>query len=180
MIFNINFLQWKNQLLPPRLVGKVRFSDLLDSMLSSVSVLHSTFLDFRREILFKLWFTGQVLYLEKVLNSKFNNDLPAYTVYPTSPSGIYIVDAELYVQKYRWNIIEGRVDIVRWTLTEVTSDPSRISYRRTLAEINNTLDFTVMIPNAVGSISDPLFVSSIKAWINYYRQAGSRFTLQNY
>jgi hypothetical protein len=69
---------------------------------------------------------------------------------------------------------------VRWNGSELTADPDKVTYRYTSAEISNGFDFTVMIPNAVGSVADPVFAAAVSAWVNYYRQAGSRFKLQNY
>lgn len=150
------------------------------ALLRPLKNLYERFMAARAATLYKLQHTSQVIYLEKVLNGQFNNGLPAYTIYPTNPTGIYIADSNHIRQMYRWNKIEARHDAVRWNTNELTADPDRKSYRYSAAEISNGFCFTVMIPNAVGDVNDAVFAAAVSAWVNYYRQAGSRFSLQNY
>lgn len=147
-------------------------------LLNGVKTLHARFMAYREQTLFRLKFTGQVCYLEKVLNIKFNGGLPAYT--GTTPTGIYISDGAFIDQKFRWNAIEGRMDGYRWNDAELTADPSRRLFRYGDGDAAANVDFIVHIPTACGSVSDVVFASSVKAWVNYYRQAGKRFSLVNY
>lgn len=54
------------------------------------------------------------------------------------------------------------------------------AYLRNDEEYAGEFDFVVNIPNAVGSIADPLFTARVRAWIEKYRQAPRRYSLVNY
>lgn len=147
-------------------------------MLKGTKTLHTRFMAYMTEVLFRLKFSGQVVYLEQVLNEKFNSGLPAYT--GGTPTGIYISDGNFIITKYRWNKAENRLDGYRWNKAELTAVPSRRLFRHGNTDFNNSVDFIVHIPNACGSVGDPVFSASVRAWVNYYRQAGKRFLIVNY
>ncbi|CAA0228305.1 hypothetical protein [Tenacibaculum maritimum] len=74
MWYNIDFNKWAILLLPTNL-RKPRLISYLKSMLTGVVALHYEFLQKRAEDEFFLNHNGQVVYLRKALNDKFDNTL---------------------------------------------------------------------------------------------------------
>jgi hypothetical protein len=191
MIYGWNIAQWLKVILPPRLRVAImpRLRDLFLSALDGVSTLHNTFMLFRESVLYRLKWTSQTIYLEKLLNERFNNDQPAFADFElrVNPVGIYITDPATYNEAiYRWNGVEQRHQARRYNRSELAAmsayDP-RKKYRYNQSELGANLDFVVMVPYTVFDVSDTanaVQLANMKAWINLYLIAGSRYDIQNY
>lgn len=94
---------------------KQKFMDWLQSLMKPLQELHIVFLEYVEATFYKLSITSQIIYLEKLLNDKFNSGLPARAVsstvglYDGTPTGIYITDPDTFIfPLYIWNKIEQR------------------------------------------------------------------------
>lgn len=189
MIYTINFDRWKRQILPPALASKQRANDLLLAALDAVSGLHTKFLLYREATLYKLRWTSQTIYLEKLLNDRFNNGNPAFQDFETrlNPVGIYISDPASFKEGlFRWNKAENRHQAARYNQAELDLMPPndvRRKYRFCNSELEANNDFVVKVPIALFDVTDPIntaTVANMKAWVELYRIAGVRYTIVNY
>lgn len=92
-----------------------RFTDMLKAWLRPMKDLNAKFLIYVDDVLYRLAITSQIIYLEKLLNDKFNSGLPARDasssigLYDGNPTGIYITDSsDNILPIYLWNKIEQR------------------------------------------------------------------------
>lgn len=189
MIYNWNIANWKNLLLPPRKRNKQRLGDVFLSLLESMQVLYTGFMVFRQAMLYRLRWNSQTIYLELLLNDRFNNGAPAFIDFELRllPIGIYIANPATFKEQiYRWNAIENRHQAARYNAAELAAmlptDPRR-KYRYNESELGANLDFVVMVPIALFDVTAPSnqnIVANMRAWIELYRIAGSRYTIENY
>ena len=91
----------------------------LRALIKPLKQLNSQFLAYVDDVLYRLAITSQIIYLEKLLNDKFNNGLPARDasatvgLYDGTPTGIYITDpSDLIFPLYIWNKVELRPAII--------------------------------------------------------------------
>lgn len=166
----------------PIFLRKQKLIRFLKSAYSALISLYEGFISFRNERIFRLRYTGQVIYMEHMLNSRFNNGQPAYI--DGTPNGIYIGEGAItFDPAYIFQKSEGLED-GRWLYrkSETPDAPEDVIwlYKKTeLATLN--YNFTVNIPIALFDITtNEELVNAVKAWVNYYKQAGKTFILQNY
>ena len=156
----------------------------LMALIYPIKQLNEAFVAYTEDVYYRLSITGQIIYLEKLLNDKFNNGLPARAasatvgLYDGAFTGIYISEpAGLILPKYVWNKIEQRPSVVLYNAAE-NMPPL---YLNNNAEIDGEFDFIVNVPYSVGDVStDEVLMSSIKAWVLEYKIAGKRFNVVNY
>ena len=151
--------------------------------------LYNDFIAFKDETLYELNITGQVIYLEMLLNDKFNGSTPAwiwngtdFTYTPNTPNAIYILDNPNRINPFwLWTRAEGRPPVSLRTRAEVTADPSLSLFLYSRAEYNQQADFVVYVPSALANVTtDTVFVTQMKGWLNKYKQAGARYKIVNY
>jgi hypothetical protein len=126
--------------------------------------------EYREEVLDKVSFNGQVIYLEKILNDRFNPDM-------ISP--IYIIDVANVEFVYISNKAEG-YDPVYLSNKAESLTPLYVSNK---SEIYGSLDFIIMVPSAIYTnlqLNNNNGISNMTALVNYYKIAGKRFTIQSY
>jgi hypothetical protein len=160
------------------------FNAWLQALLYPVKQLNEVFAAYTDSTYYALSITGQLLYLEKLLNDKFNGGLPARAasstigMYDGTPTGIYISDpAGTILPQYVWNKAEERPAMVLYNKAEAEDK----TYLRNIAEIDGEYDFIVNVPFSVGNVTtNAQLMASIKAWVNVYRIAGKRFNVVNY
>lgn len=70
-IYEVNWKRLALMLLPVRL-RQPRLSALLHSLMAGVAAVHALFTNFKKETAYKLTITGQVCYLQKMLNDYFD------------------------------------------------------------------------------------------------------------
>lgn len=186
MIYIINFTEWVKQIIRPDLVNQPRAMAWFSAMLEGVKNLHEKFLMFREATLYKLRWTSQTIYLEKLLNDRFNNGNPAFQNFEQrqTPVGIYISEPAAFNQQlYHWNAAENRYDAVSWLQSELDADVTLTQYSFKESEMQANLDFVVNVPIALFDVTDPanqVLLSNFRGWIELYRIAGSRYTILNY
>lgn len=186
MIFQWDIEAWKEWLLPPKLRGRARLGALLSVMLEGVRWAYEAFVEHRARTLYRLRYTGQTIWLEHLLNDRFNGGGPAFVNFEqrTGPVGIWIGEPESYVvQKYRWNGAEERYEVARWTAAELAAQPALTAYSYTAGELGANLDFVVWVPAGVLDVTDAgnaAAVAEMRGWIEQYRIAGSRYEIKNY
>lgn len=189
MIYNWAINAWKKLILPPLLVAKIRLNDLLLAMLEGVQQAYNAFMIYREATLYKLQFTSQTIWLERLLNDRFNSGLPAFSDFETrlNPVGIYISDPASFKEGlFRWNKAENRHQAARYNQAELDLMPPndvRRKYRFCNSELEANNDFVVKVPIALFDVTDPIntaTVANMKAWVELYRIAGVRYTIVNY
>jgi hypothetical protein len=166
----------------PNFLRKEKFIRYMRSAFTPLMWLYVRFLEKRNLEVFKMRYTGQVISLEHMLNARFNNGLPAYT--NGAPTGIFIgAGAITFNPPFIYKKSEGITeDLWLYNKTETVSDPNDIIWLYTKQELNNlNYDFTVNVPFSVGdvTINQELFFA-IRAWVNFYRQAGQNYIIINY
>lgn len=114
-------------------------------------------INLRQQKSYELQFTGQIIYLEHVLNDQFD---PIYRQ-------IYIEDAADVEYLYIYNQIEAEQQTYLYNNTE----PFNGIYLDTNQEQQSSNQFIVNIPNT-GINQDQL-----KKWINKYKLAGKNYTI---
>lgn len=130
-------------------------------MLKPLKTLYTTFKNYRDEVLIKINHTGQVIYLEKILNDEFH---------PIG-RGIFITDSDDdRLDDYLYNYDEGQTAI--YLYNEDEPDPVEIKNQ---AEYDGLIDFKVMIPHILN-----VTLTEVKALVERYRQAGKRYNIQTY
>ena len=181
-MFSINFRQLASQYLT-NLLRKTKQLSWLYALVKPLTNLYNDFAEFSTEVLYELRITCQVIYLEKLLNDKFNNGMVAYAfdnssgAYSPVYGAIYIVDSsDIHEVRYLWLEVEERPAIYLYQEAEVASP----RYFYTQAEYEADTDFAVMIPTSVGDVNDVEFKASVDAWIVKYKLAGKRYKLLNY
>lgn len=196
--FNINWLKIIKEHLPAdlRVISVIEF---LQVVISPFVEIYGEFMAKYQVLVYKVRFTGQVIYLEKILNDKFS---------PTS-GGIYIVDGQTTPKKYLYRKSEGKPPQYRYrkwkgTYNYVPGDfgiygnkvykclaahtnilplgnptywvyHTEVTYRRRNAEFNIQFNFIVKVPASLTFDS-----TSMRAIIDYYRLAGKRYKIETY
>lgn len=170
MDFNINYKNFVKALFP-WFLRKTKNLDFINSAVKGLQTLNDSLFAFRNEIVFKLAFNGQIIYLEKYLN----------TVYPnpyTSPNDINIIDganieydyifnySELQDPNYFFNFSEGEAPVYFNNFSEFVA---------------GTFSFTVKVPTYVQTANDYNGVAFnenllIKR-INTYKIAGKNYNI---
>lgn len=108
-------------------------------------------------------FTGQVIYLEHLLNDEFD----------TTQRRIYIADGQANVlPPFLFNKIEERPVYIH-----NKSENQNKFYLYNKSEYFTTADFIVFVPNAILTAS---LVVEMERAVNYYKQAGKTFGIQGF
>lgn len=160
-MFNINYDRLLQLLLPVHLRGQ-RMILFLKAMIRPLKTLYNGFLSYRLATLRTLSHTGQVMYLEQLLND----------LYSPNARGIEIIDST----DNRWapviyNQGEGQTPVYLYN-TEETQPPI---YLFNTNEYNLMTDFVVRVPVGISATS-----AEIHNIVNRYRQAGKRYILVYY
>ncbi len=159
-MFNVDFKRIRELMLPPRL-RKVIWLAWTRVTVFPIQQLHALFLTFRENTIFDVGFTNQIIYLEYLLNLRFD---------PTGNS--VFID----------NVIDGATGLIIHRKVELV-DPL-IVYRKSEGQPpvilkrkseSGPFDFIVFISAAV-TFNEP----EMKRTINFYRLAGKRFDIQTY
>lgn len=157
--FKANF-----QYLIPLQVRGAKFVAWLGSMLAPLQSLNATFKAWGDGQRYNLQFTGQVVYLERILNDLFDNSLRR--IYIADPAGQYAVTTFL------WNRIEAQATTYFYNKAEAATAPTV----RNRSEVFVALtDFVVKIP---ASLNVTLTKNQMKKIINRYRQAGKQYIFE--
>jgi len=130
-------------------------------MVRGLETVHQFFKAFRDNINYGLQFNGQVIYLEHILNDRFD---------PVG-RGIYIEDTSVQDLNYLFNTIELETDIYVYNVIE--AGPA--TYLLNQLELDQATFFIVWIPVAV-FYREP----DVRALVDTYRQAGKPYLVQTF
>jgi hypothetical protein len=161
-MFNINFNNVVDHNIPPKTgMPKPILKAWLYALIQPVIELYNIFYAYRTQTLYSLSITGQVIYLEKLLNDKYNN----------GNTGIYIADGSYKNAPFIYNTAEARPDTFIYNTAE--GKPDFFIYNTAEYMVGN--DFIVMVPVAITFDSNEM-----TSLINLYKLAGKQFTIQTY
>ncbi len=161
-IYNIDFRSLANLLTPPFLRKKT-FIDWLSCLLHPLSFVNYNLNIFRKESIYKVTHNGQVVYLQKVLNDKYDNELRRIRIQDSfiyDPTWVYPEIRELPVYVYDEN------------------NPVYI-YDESAFDTAET-DFVAIFPNEIKPVNEidlNILEIQIKSLINYYKLAGKRYLI---
>ena len=161
----LNFKEGMKTLIPIPIRG-VKMVDWIGALLAPLQTLNDDFATWAGTTRYELKFTGQVVYIEHVLNDSFDNALRR--IYITDPSGTFVLTVFLF------NAVEQQAQTYYYNKAEnSTANP----VHRNLSEVFTTADdFIVKIPD---SLNVPLTVAQMRKLINRYRAAGKRYSFSN-
>ena len=156
-MFNIDLNYLREALIPIKL-RKQNFLYLLRVLYKSLFTVQNTFNQFFNTIKYDLDFNGQVIYLEHLLNDKFDS----------TERRIYITDADNLPLPYLFNKIEENEPIYIFNKSELETP----LYLYNNQEYITDNDFTVVLP--IGLSYD---LNYLKSLINKFKIAGVRYNI---
>ena len=166
-MFNINFTYLINLLLPPNL-RKPKQVAWLSVLLSYLQKIYESFVQFKIDKLYEINFTGQVMYLEKKLQTFFNN------------SGIVIDDGYFVNNLYLYNSAEIALPVFFSNQIEELDEQFYINYLYNNSEYSNSPHFIVKIPQLFyDSFTNEMFIQLDKI-INYYKLVDKKYIVIPY
>lgn len=199
-MFNLvlNWLKIIKENLPLELHSTSMF-DLLKVLISPFNKIHSELLQAYDVFILKIRYTGQVCYLEEILNAKFS---------PLG-GGIYIIDGGIADKRFIYNSIELKPPyyvyrvwqstiaydvndfstdgnkVYKCLVDNVNKQPSinptewefykNVEFIRKSAEFYLTYNFIVKVPSAL--VYNDI---SMRAIIDYYKLAGKKYKIEKY
>jgi hypothetical protein len=197
-MFNINWIVFVRQLVPVAL-RKLKTFAWLDVLVSQVKALHATFLTYMVAVNYALAHNSQIISLTKFLNDRFDN----------VPRRIYIENVNNRSRDYIYNKIEGKQKrylynkwdpAVTYAVGEfavlgasvwisTVSNTNQLPYFGSFdwqfyktkffllnkSEFEGMNDFIIWVPAAL--VFD---VNVMKTYVNFYKYAGKRYTIQTY
>lgn len=167
-MFNVDFNIIIQLLLPPFL-RKSKNIEWLKALVKPLIDVYTIFTTYRSSTIYSLSFTGQVIYLEKLLNDTYNSGL----------TGIYIKDDNLMSVPFIFNKSEGVVNVYLYNFSE-SATPFYLYNQSAFISQN---DFIVMVPAVIYSTlqqNNNQGLNNMTALIKLYKLAGKRFTIQSY
>lgn len=146
------------QYLIPSFLRQSKIIVFLKVMLSSLQNMNDDFVLFVKSKQYEMSITGQVIYLEKLLNDEFDNNLRR----------IYIEDAVTVDSLFlRYENEQRDTFMMRYESENVTTDNIRYE-----SEYIDAVSFVVFIP------ADVTNLTLLKALVNKYRAASKLFDVQ--
>lgn len=159
-MYNISFKDIVNKLLPLAL-RKERVKAFLYALIKPLKDVNSTFSGFKDGIDYELRFNGQTIYLEHILNDKYDSILKR----------IYIEDTSAIDYTYLFNEVEAREKFYLRNLSEATPP----IYLENITEQVNQTHFKVKVPSTI-TFSTP----EMEALVDKYRKAGTNYTIETF
>lgn len=171
----------------------------LQLVISPVRSVHASFLQYRDGVLYTLNFNSQTIYMEHVLNDRFDtvtrgiyienqtNTPPTYFynaeelrdpvyMYNAYDATVTYDDGEFAVYNNMvWKAVGTTVGILPSVGSSHWTFYKDITFYRNLAEYAGIVDFIVMVPVAV-----TFDINEMKALVNFYKEAGKRYTIQTF
>ncbi|MDB9498562.1 hypothetical protein [Nodularia spumigena] len=196
-MYNINFNQLASELLPAMLRSKQVVVAFVRVCISPIKALHQNFLMYRQEAIYKASFTGQIIYLEKRLNDRFDAILRRIYIENTADqSFVYLFNSSENEPRILYNNYDSTVSYVADdyvstatgvykcinSTTGVNPETSADwvivagnTYLLNQSEYALVYDFIVMVPAAIN-----FSIPEMQAIVTYYKLAGKRFTIQTF
>lgn len=160
MRYIIGFLTLIKNLLPPKL-RQGKMGAFLEALIKPLQTLNDRFNAFVQQTFYNVSFTGQVIYLERILNDRYDDSLRR----------IYIEDGlQLGLPPYLYNKVEQR-PLYIFNKSEAATPEFYINNKSEFFAEN---DFIVYVPNA---ILTPALEKAIRSLVKIYKIAGKRFSV---
>ncbi|NDV79916.1 hypothetical protein [Dysgonomonas sp. 511] len=147
------------RLLLPTMLRRARLKAFIGAMVVPLTRLHSTFLTFRREILYRITRNGQVCHLTAMLNDNFD-----YT-----PRRIYITDAD----REDWGRMLWREHLDRPILLR-HDEYFMLQQERFIGA--DAIDFVVNVPASLNLSADDM--ARMDSLLRYYKLASKRYIIR--
>lgn len=145
----------------------------LRALIAPVVNMYLQFMAKRAEVLKRLQYNGQVIYLEKGLNDTFNVNYPATFALP-----IYIGDPSLTIPE-----VVFYADTDSMNTPAIYADSDNMTELVIYADIDyyNAYDFIVWVPITLYDFTvNPEKITEIRAFVNLYKQCDKNFNILNY
>ncbi len=153
--YTVNYSRLKD-LLTPTFMRKPKVRAYLMGLVRPLDSLYSLFMIFRRDTLYKLQHTGQVVYLQKVLNDRFD-----------------ITDRRIYID-------DGIVNEPTYVYTHAEDKPvylgTRYIYSRSELAFKD-VNFVVVLPAGMTLSAEARI--RMRSLINYYKLTTKTYTITN-
>ncbi|MCX6232608.1 MAG: hypothetical protein NTZ33_13815 [Bacteroidetes bacterium] len=143
-------------------LNKDRFFAMLKCFITPIKVLYADFQNFRIDANKRLDYTGQVIYLEKLLNDKY------------AVNTIFIED----VADVEYTYISTKAEGYPLYLSNLAENADAV-YLSNAAELVVQYHFIVKIPLALYNNLGAAGLDRMRALINQYRIAGKQFLIQS-
>ena len=196
--YNINWVKIIKEYLP-LLLRTSRRIDWIKAFIAPFNQMHQEFLVQYQVYIYKIRYTGQVIYLEKILNKKFSpitGGIYITNALPITRQYLYMA-AELKPPRYLYNLWSATTSyaighycahgnkIWKALAANTNSQPSplnsdwvfhkNIEFVRMASEFAMQYNFIVMVPAAI-----TFDAIAMKGLIDYYRLAGKPYKIQIY
>lgn len=163
MWFDINYKKLAILLLPVKL-RKIKTVALVQSLTEGIATLHYKFMRKREDDLYRIAHNGQVCYLRKALNNKFDIQLRR----------IKIVDASKYKQQYIYTDAEQKPRFLGTMYLRQDSDFA-----------DTGVDFIVLLPFELWNrykieVAGNYKFYEIESLVDFYRLASKRYRIDFY
>lgn len=146
--------------LVPKGLRKPLYLLLLKSIMWPLIVLHDVFMRYRSAKLYQVTITGQVCYLKRLLNDK----------YDSSARRIHIGDATWYLPWFLFQAAEAKPRYLK------KAGEGAPDYLRRDGEAGGTKDdFVIMVPASIG-----FYDAEMISLIDSYKLFGTRYTIQRF
>lgn len=193
--YNINWTKLVKENLPVFLHQAFRLTWII-ALIAPVKKIYVDFLALRDEFIYKVRFNGQVIYLERILNDKFDFTLRRIYIEDGPAHSFFVYRrTELKPDPYTYRIWKSTTAfaagefavhankvykaLVPNTNQAPSSNPSSWLFVKNLTflwhatEFGITYNFIVNVPTAL-SLSEP----GIKAQVNYYKLGGRTYIIK--
>lgn len=151
-------------LIPVKIRGQV-LVESIKAMLQPLQIVNNQFAALGKKIRYDLSFTGQVIYLEHLLNDVFDSTLRR--IYITDSNTVQIGDFFVFYQN------ENQPSDYVYYEGEGVDTP----YLQFESETVSNVDFIVFVPIALFNIQTE---ATLKALINKYKIAGKRYKIETF
>ncbi len=135
----------------------------VSALVSPLQTMNAWLWEFVQATRYKMYLTGQVIYLEHYLNDLFDPDLRR----------IFISNSVPATAPFVFNKVENN-PVYIYNKAEA-EDPF---YLRNIADYLSQYDFIINVPSDITLTT--AFTNQIRSAVNYYKQAGKKYTIINF
>ena len=158
-MYSIDLENIAHKLIPLGL-RKLKFANFIKAVVKPMSSVRADFKKLISRTNYDLSFTGQVIYLEHLLNNEFDN----------VNREIYIVDGANIAYNYVYNKAEQKPALHIYNDAE-----AEVLYIKNSMEYSTVVQFKVMVEQSI--VYDEFIMRQL---IDKYRQAGVNYTIETY
>ena len=158
----ILFANFVNGIVPYDL-WKPRMIAWVNSLIAPLQLLNGDFQSFVSSVRYKMYLTGQVIYLEHYLNDLFD----------ASERRIYISDSLPALAPFLYNKVDGE----HLTIYNKSEGQAPV-YLYTKEDLSGQNDFIINVPAVIPVTAN--LEKQIEAAVERYKQAGARYLIQNF